>query len=63
MKLPHNILFSATLFVCIMAKKDLDFIDTDPNGDGEAALKCDACTIIIQKVSLIYMDFVSIFIF
>ncbi|KAG0720238.1 hypothetical protein GWK47_048910 [Chionoecetes opilio] len=51
MKLPHNILLSATFFVCIIAKGDLDFIDTESNGDSQTALKCDACRIIAEKFS------------
>lgn len=56
MKLSHSILLSTTLFACIAAKEDVDFVDTETDGDSEAALKCDACRIIAQKVSLSCMN-------
>lgn len=34
-----------------MAKEDVDFVDTESAGDNEAALKCDACGIVAEKVS------------
>lgn len=49
MKLPHNLLLSATLYMCIMGKEDVDFIDTESTQDKEAAQKCDACTIVARK--------------
>lgn len=63
MKVPYNILFSATLFVCIMAKEDLDFVDTEPARDNEAALKCDACRIVTEKVSLSSIETLCIYIY
>lgn len=56
MKVQCNILFSATLFVCIMAKENLDFVDTEPTGDNEAALKCDACKIVTQKFAEAFFE-------
>ncbi|XP_050707092.1 uncharacterized protein LOC126992403, partial [Eriocheir sinensis] len=49
MKLPHNLLLSATLYMCIMGKEDVDFIDTESTQDKEAAQKCDVGTIVARK--------------